>query len=149
MGEESRVKEQSDPILHLHIELLKLTGNISGKGSLSYYTVNILNTFAGKTSATGDVCWIYYVNSSRSLETNCTFLLFGKRQSQWNKHNFCCFDWSTTYGDKVLTENWVMLFLHIISICWVLLLYLNALKAFVPPLFKSCWAFYTLISFFF
>lgn len=56
MGEESRVKEQSDPILHLHIELLKLTGNISGKGSFSYYTVNILNTFVGKTSATGDVC---------------------------------------------------------------------------------------------
>lgn len=28
----NRVKEQSDPILHLHIEPLKLTGTISGKG---------------------------------------------------------------------------------------------------------------------
>lgn len=47
---------QSDSKLHLHTELFKLTRATSGKCSLNYDTVNILNTFAGQTSAAGAVC---------------------------------------------------------------------------------------------
>lgn len=48
--------------------------------------VNILNTFTGQTSATGDVCRVYYVSCSRLFETNCTFLQKGK--SLQNKNGF-------------------------------------------------------------
>lgn len=48
--------EQSDPKLHLHTELFKLTRATSGKCSLNYDTANSLNTFAGQTSAAGAVC---------------------------------------------------------------------------------------------
>lgn len=118
-GEEKQGKEQRDPNLHVLIGQLKLTGIISGKLCWSYYTVHILNTFAGQTSATGDVCWIYYVNCSRPLETNCTFLLVCKRQSQRSKHNFCRFDWSTMAGNKVLSESLVMHFFACLHLwCW-------------------------------
>lgn len=136
VGEEKQGEGTERSYLHLHIEPLKLTGTISGKGSFNYYTVNILNTFTGQTSATGDVCWIYYVNCSRSLETNCTFLLVCKRQSQWNAHHFCCSHWSTTDSDKVITELSHAFLLHVISICWVLLSYLNAWKGFVHSIFS-------------
>lgn len=77
--------EQSDPKLHLHTELSKLTWATSGKRSLNYDTVNILNTFAGQTRAAWAVCWIYYAN----WKLTAHFLLLCKRQMRRNKHKFC------------------------------------------------------------
>lgn len=61
------------------------------------------------------------------------FLLVCKRQSQWNKQNFGCSDWSTTDGDKVLTESWVMLFFacnqHLLGITVVFVLLGRLLSA--------------------
>lgn len=120
--------------MHLHTEPLKLTGTISGKELLVYYTVNILNTFTEQTSATGDVCWIYCVNcwKLKLLKSNCTFLRVCYRLNQQNKHDFCSFDWSKTDGKNVLTE-WS----H--SPFYIIWLYLNTWQGFCPSHFFPLW----------
>lgn len=117
----------------MHTEPLKLTGTCSGEESLVYYAVNILNTFTEQTSATGDVCWIYYVNcwKLKLLKSNCTFLRVRYRLKQRNKHGFCCFDGSTRTNEKnVLTEGSHAPF-------YIIWLYLNTWKGFLSGAFLS------------